>query len=91
MRKPPEEPDSRNIEDVVTSIDAEDLARARSAIAGGVKAAEDQWLPVHIIASAMAMELQDYVLNTHSGTDMASYLRQLAELVSLEEEKRGYH
>ena len=91
MRKPPEDLDPRNINEIVASIDADDLARARSAIADGVKVAEEQWLPVHIVASALAMELQDYVLTTHSGADMASYLRQLAELVSLAEEKRGYH
>ena len=91
MRKPPEALDARDIERLAASIDAEDLARARSAISGGVKAAEEQWLPVHLIASALAMELQDYVLSTNSGADMASYLHQLAELVSLAEEKRGYH
>lgn len=71
--------------DLIADVDASDLARARAAVARGIQAAENEWIPSHVIASALALELQNCIAGNQPSTEVATYLRKLADVISKDE------
>ena len=62
----------------IAEVDASDRKQARLAIAGGVRAAEENWIAAHFIAEALVLELVTVVQGNRSGAEVAAYLRSLA-------------
>jgi hypothetical protein len=67
--------------ELIAEAEAVDLLRARTAIARGVQAARDDWIPVHLIGDALAHELIALLQGTGAFVDSARYLRALADAV----------
>ncbi len=75
-----------NIETLIAEVDASDLAQARDLIAKGVQTLQKQWIPTHLIVSALALELQDQIAGEVPSPELTVYLRRLADFVSYESE-----
>ncbi len=76
---------------IIEDVNASDLARARAAVAEGVEKAQRDWIPHHLIVSALALELQTCVSGHEPSSEVAGYLRKLADLISDEASSAGYH
>ena len=73
---------------LLAEVTDQDRARAREAIAAGVREAQEHWIETRLIAEALALEL--IALGRGSGTagEVAAHLRSLAALVEAQEQ---YH
>ncbi|MFT4853534.1 MAG: hypothetical protein ACI9B8_002768 [Sulfitobacter sp.] len=67
---------------LIAEVNASDLARAREAIAGGIKSAKEQWIPSELVVYALALELQSQIAGEQPSPELAIYLRRLADFVS---------
>lgn len=76
---------------LIAGVDAEDLARARSQISEGVRSAQAQWIPSHLIVSALALELQEQIAGEQPSPELSLYLRRLSEFVSHHVEPKAKH
>ena len=68
-----------NTLELIAQVDSEDLARARSEVADAIQRAQDAWIPGHLIASALALELQSFLTANEPPDNPASILRRLAD------------
>lgn len=80
--KPELDPDTAS--ELIAEADASDRQRARLAIAGGVQAAQGQWIAAHLVAEALVLELLRVVES--AGVDAPAYLRALAQAVERRED-----
>jgi hypothetical protein len=67
---------------LIAEVNASDLARAREAIAIGIKSANEQWIPTELVVYALALEMQSQVAEGMPSLELASYLRRVADFVS---------
>lgn len=67
--------------ELIEEVTASDRQQARLALSGGVQAAQKQWIAAPLIIEAMALELTILVQDIRSGSDVANYLRSLANLI----------
>ena len=81
-------PDDR--EALINSVDTADLERARAAVSKGVREAQDAWIPNHLIASALLLELRACISGDQPSDELARYLRQLADMVDGDGDNCGH-
>jgi hypothetical protein len=91
MSREPENEEQDSQEAIIASVNASDLARARSAVKDGVQAAQKQWIPTHLIVCALALELQDQISDGEPLNELTIFLRRLADFVSAEIPQSGRH
>jgi len=89
--KPDPRLDADTAADLIAEVEAADLLRARAAIARGVQAARDEWIPAHLIGDALAHELIALMQSARADFDSASYLRALADAVEGVGRQRDLH
>lgn len=70
--------DATQFQEMIAEVSASDRQRAREAIAGGIHAAQSQWIEAPLIAQALALELIAFVNNNSSNLEMANHLKALA-------------
>ena len=75
--------------ETLAEVDASDRRRAQSAITDGVRAAQDQWIGAHYIAKALTLELVAIAHTHQSATQVASYLRELAQSIEGQAKNRA--
>ncbi|MBT3564903.1 hypothetical protein N8881_04640 [Pseudomonadales bacterium] len=76
---------------IIAGVDASDLVRARAAVNSGVQSAQKEWIPSHLIVSALALELQDQISAGEHSNELSIYLRRLADFVSANPSSTGRH
>ena len=59
---------------IIAGVDASDLVRARAAVNSGVQSAQKEWIPSHLIVSALALELQDQISAGEHSNELSIYL-----------------
>mgnify|MGYP001168970058 FL=1 len=81
----------KRLSDLAAEADDQDLARARAAITEGVKTARDSWIPKHLVAQALVLELQACIVDEDS-LAVVEFLRRMADTIEKpEKSKPNYH
>jgi hypothetical protein len=89
--KPDPETQERSLDELIVEVEATDLLRARGAVARGVQAARDEWIPVHLIADALALELRSFALGVQPAQRVANFLRVLADSIDDLDHRHDVH
>ncbi len=83
--------DRKRYAELVAEVDAADLIRAQKIVAKAVQTARDAWLPSHLIAEALLLELESCI-TTEDQHVVANFLRNLADAIDRDSLKKvNYH
>ena len=74
--------------ELIAKVNSSDRKDAHAAIAGGVRAAEEQWLDARFIAEALALQIVSIAERTGEGPAIARQLRAMADAIEARDEMR---
>ena len=81
----------RQLLELAAQVDDQDLKHARTAISEAVKTARDTWIPKHLVAQALALELQACIVDEDASA-VVSFLRHMADTIDESKpDKPRYH
>lgn len=70
----------RRLLELAAQVDHQDLKHARTAISEAVQTARDAWIPKHLIAQALALELQACIVDEDASA-VVNFLRHMADTI----------
>ena len=70
----------RRLLELAAQVDHQDLKHARTAISEAVQTARDAWIPKHLIAQALALELQACIVDEDASA-VGNFLRHMADTI----------
>ena len=70
----------RRLLELAAQVDHQDLKHVRTAISEAVQTARDAWIPKHLIAQALALELQACIVDEDASA-VVNFLRHMADTI----------